>query len=320
MNCLAVWYKHKPSAAKEKLDIVLHINLWRLNKKNKSKEGPYKNFLDLGIKILEPSNVANIRIFLPFRVGKGAIEDLGRLFEGNDKLVAAVFNADVKARPTGVQSKTLEVVDDENNVEFYTYMIDKKNDISMLKKNYGGSVIDIKLNSGAEIKPLYYRIRINTNKLKDFFTWYKPESQWLDSHTTHTELIDFRINEKRNLDRTLLEDMRKDGEVCFEKVDYFVMREFKYDYVSSHTEMYRSRKLEKDLWDSYIGGDCECEDIIAYHWSWEKVPGFNAFVKYRFRTSDIKTKTRFVAFLVIVGFGGGLLATLLIKLIGIWWP
>jgi len=325
MNCLAVLYKHKPSAAKEKLDIVLHINLWRLNKKNKGKEGPYKNFLDIGIKILEPSNVANIRIFLPFRVGKGVIEDLGYLFEGNDKLVAAVFNEDFKARPTEVQSKTLEVVNDENDVQFYIYMIDKKNDISMLRKNYGGSVIDIKLNSGAEIKPLYYRIRINTNKLEGFSTRYKPESQWLDSHATHTELIDFRINEKRNLDRTLLEDMRKGGEVRFETVDYFVMREFRYDYVSSHTEMYRSRRLEEDLWDSYVGSDCKCDKIIAYHWKWPvapevAVPGFNAFVKYRFLTSDIKTRIRFCLFLLLIGFIGGLMATLLMKLIGIWWP
>ena len=125
MNCLAIWYKHKPSAEKEKLEIVLHINLWRLNKKNEGKEGLYKNFLDIGIKILEPGNVANIRIFLPFGVGKGAIEDLGYLFEGNDKLVAAVFNEDFKVRPTEVQSKTLEVVDDENDVQFYIYMIAK---------------------------------------------------------------------------------------------------------------------------------------------------------------------------------------------------
>lgn len=323
MNCLAIWYKHKPSRPKEKLDIELHLNLWKLNKKNGEKESPFKNFLDIGIKILEPSNVANISIFLPFRVGKGAIEDLGYLFEGNDKLVAAVFNEDFKARPTEIQSKTLEVVDDENDVKLYIYMIDKKNDIRMLK-NYGGSVINIKLNSGAEIKPLYYRIRINTNKLEEFYTRYKLESQWLDSHATHTELIDFRMNEKRNLDRTLLEDMRKGGEVRFKKVDYFVMREFKYDYVSSHTEMYRSRKLEKDLWDSYVGNDCECEDIIAYHWKWPvahevEVSGFNAFVKYRFLTSDIKTRITFCFFLLFIAFIGGVLGTSLIKLIEIWW-
>ena len=199
-------------------------------------------------------------------------------------------------------------------------MIDKRNDISMLKKNYGGSVINIKLNSGAAIKPLYYRIRINSNKLEEFYARYKPESPWLESHATKTELIDFRVNEKRNLDRTLLEDMRNSGEVHFKRVDYFVMREFKYDYVSSHKEMIRSRRLEEDLWDSYVGDDCECGKTIAYHWSWDEIPGFNAFVKYRFLTSDIKTKVRFCLFLLAVGLIGGALGTLLIKLIDIWWP
>jgi hypothetical protein len=318
MNCLAVWYKRKPLAPKKKLDVELHINLWQLKKKDKKEKKASKNFLDIGIKIFEPSNVDNIRIFLPFKVKKDEIEDIGHFFEGNNKLVAAIFNDEFQAQPIQVQSKTLQVINGNNNIQFYIYMIDDKNDVRMLKKNYGGSVIDIKLNSAAKYKPLYYRIRINSDNLEEFYTQYKPQSQWLDSHSTTTELIDFRVNEKRNLDRTLLEDMRNSGEVFFKKVEYFVMREFKYDYVSSHKEMLRSRRLEEDLWDSYVGEDCECGKIIAYHWSWDEKPGFNAFVKYRFLSSDKKTRLRFCFFLIVIALIGGVLASLLIKLIDMW--
>ncbi len=319
MNCLAMWYKHKPSTPKEDLDVELHINLWKLKKKeNKKKESPFKNFLDIGIKILEPSNVANISIFLPFKVTKDEIEDIGNYFEGNDKLVAAIFNEEFSAHATSVQSKILKIVDGENDVKFHVYMIDKKNDISRRRKNnYGGTVINIKSSSGAEFKPLYYRIRISSNNLEKLYTTYTPENQWLDSHITHTELIDFRINEKRNLDRSLLEEMRNSGEVYFKAVDYFIMREFKYDYVSSHKEMVRSRRLEPDLWDSYVGDDCECSSTIAYHWTWKNEVGFNAFVKYRFSESDKTNKIRFCIFLLAVGLIGGVLGSLLIRLMGI---
>lgn len=324
MNCLAIWYKHKHSRAREKLDIELHINLWKLNKKNGDKRSPLKNFLDIGIKILEPGNVANIYIFTPFKVRRKEIEDLGHYFENNNKLVAAIFNEEFNSTAS-TQSKTLQIKDGEDNIQFYIYMIDIKNDVGLPPKKYGGTIISIKVRSDAEIKPLYYRIRINSNKLEELYTSYKPESLWLESHATNTELVDFRVNEKRNLDKSLLEEMHNSGVVNFKSVDYFVMREFKYDYVSSQTEMIRSRRLEEDLWDSYVGSDCECDKIIAYHWEWPvapevAVPGFNAFVKYRFLTSDIKTRIRFCLFLLLIGFIGGLMATLSMKLIGIWWP
>jgi len=323
MNCLAVWYEHKPSRAREKLDIELHLNLWKLNKKNGEKESPFKNFLDIGIKILEPSNVANICIFTPFKVSKKEIEDLGHYFEDDNRLVAAIFNEEFNSTAS-TQSKTLQIKDAEDNIQFYVYMVDIKNDVVRPPKNYGGTVIRIKVRSHAGIKPLYYRIRINSDKLEELYTQYKPESTWLESHSTNTELIDFRVNEKRNLDKSLLEEMHDSGVVNFKRVDYFVMREFKYDYVSSQTEMIRSRRLEEDLWDSYVGDDCECGKIIAYHWKWPVPPevavrGFNAFVKYRFLTSDRKTRRRFFLFLLFVGFLGGGLGTLLMKLIEIWW-
>jgi hypothetical protein len=197
-------------------------------------------------------------------------------------------------------------------------MIDIKNDVLMPAKNYGGSIINIKVSTGEDIKPIYYRIRINSDKLEGLYTRYKPESQWLESHYTNNELIDLRVNEKRNLDRSLLEEMHNSGEVFFNSVEYFVMREFKYDYVSSHKEMFRSRKLEEDLWKSYVGNDCDCSNIIAYHWNWDKEHGFNAFVKYKFVTSDKKTKFLFCLFLFLVALTGAILGSLFIELIKIW--
>lgn len=315
MNCLAIWYKHKPSKPKEELGVDLHLNLWELDGKNVREGRSRKDFLDIGIMIENPSNVANIYIFTPFKVKKDEIEDLGHCFE-DDKLVAAVFNEQYDVT-TSTQSKTLKVKDNEDNIVFYIYRIDVKNDIRKPTRNYEGSVISIKVSTGKDIKPIYYRIRINSNKLEELYTRYKPETHWLQSHYYKTELIDFRINERRNLDRSLKEEMQNSGEVYFNRVEYFVMRESRYDFVSSHTEMHRSRKLEADLWESYVGGDCKCDDVIAYHWSWSPpgVRGFNAFVKFRIYTSDILTRLKFFFFLVLVGLLGGFLATVLMKLI-----
>jgi len=313
MNCLAIWYKHKPSKPKEELGVDLHLNLWELDRKNVGEGKSHKDFLDIGIMIENPSNVANINIFTPFKVNKDEIEDLGHYFK-DDKLVAAVFNEqyDVTA---STQNKTLKVKDNKDKVKFYIYMVDVKNDIRKQTRNYGGSVFSIKVSTGEDIKPIYYRIRINSKKLEELYSKYKPETHWLQSHYHKTELIDFRINERRNLDGSLKEAMQNSGEVYFKSVEYFVMRESRYDFVSSHANMYRSRKLEEDLWESYVGGDCKCDDILAYHWSWSGERGFNAFVKFRIYTSDKRTRAKFFFFLVLVGLIGGILGTALMKLI-----
>lgn len=318
MNCFAIWYKHKPSTRRERLKVKLHLNLWKLIVKEGAKKGKYRHFLDIGLMIPDPSNIANINIYTPFTVAKEGVEDLGKCFRDNSELVAAIFNKPYSVKLPPI-NKILPIEDSGNRTQFYIYMVDFKNDIKKIRRAYGGSIISIKVRSDEETKPIYYRIRITSDKLERLSAFSKPASQWLESNYTNTEMVDFRVNEKRNLDGSLKEEMHRDGEVDFRDVDLFIMREFACDYIYSHDERIRSRRLEEDLWGSYVGNDCECDNLIAYHWKWKNEPSFNAFVKYKFTTSDKKTVTRFILFLFGIALVGGFLAALLMHLINIWW-
>jgi hypothetical protein len=318
MNCFAIWYKHKLATPKERLEVELHLNLWKLKLKEKKRGNNYKHFLDIGIRIEDPSNISIINIYSPIKIKRDEIQDLGKYFQDNNKLVAAIFNEQWWSIKSSSHSKTLQIEDDNNRIQFYIYMIDVENDVRINSK-YGGSIIRLKVKGDAHIKPIYYRIRITSDKLEGLSTSYKPESPWLESHFTNTELIDFRINENRNLDKSLLEEMHRDGEIHFFKtVDLFIMREYKYDYIYSHKERIRSRRLEDDLWDSYVDADCECANIIAYHWKFGNIPGFNAFVKYKFITSDILTRTGFIIFLLFIAFMGAVLGAFAMELFSKW--
>jgi hypothetical protein len=118
MNCLAIWYKHKPLTSKEKLNVVLHVNLWKLNFKKKESKKDHKQFLDIGINIPDTSNVANINIYIPFRIAQKEISDLGKYFQDNSKLVATIFNEEWSTK-SSAQSKTLKIEDSNDPTPSY---------------------------------------------------------------------------------------------------------------------------------------------------------------------------------------------------------
>jgi hypothetical protein len=312
MNCIAVWYKHKPKAKKERLKVKLHLNLWKLIVKEGAKKGEYKHFLDIGLMIPDLNNVESINIYTPFKVIEEGVEDLGKCLRDNSELVAAIFNKPYSVKLPPID-KILPIVDSEDRTQFYVYMVDFKNDIKKIRTKYDGSVINIKVRSDEETQPIYYRIRITSDELEKLSTFDKPASQWLESNFTNTEMIDFRVNEKRNLDASLREEMHRDGEMDFQNVDLFIMREFKCDYIFSHDDRIRSRLLEEDLWGTYVGSDCKCANLIAYHWKWKNEISFNAFVKYKFTTSDAKTIVRFISVLFGIAVVGGFLGALLLQ-------
>ena len=313
MRCLAIWYKRKPGERRgQKLKLELHINLWKLKcKKGSAKGKDSKQFLDIGLKVFGIKKARELKIYLPFKILKREIMDLGGRL--SKELVGAVFNADLSITET-TNSKVAKITDKKGVPQFNIYSIDTKNDIKVPKK-YEGSIIRMDVNKILPDEPIYYRIRINSSGLDKFNVVYMLKSSWLEHFSTNTELVDFRVNEKRNLGDTLLEEMNREDGVVFKDVDFFVMREFTYDYVSSIKELHRSRLLEEDVWQLYVGDDYDCSKIIAYQLKWEKkdkdIIGFNAFIKYKFLESNWKTIGRFICILIGIGLVGGFLATLI---------
>ena len=313
MRCLAIWYKRKRGESKgQELELELHINLWKLKYKKGSVKGKdSKQFMDIGLKVFGIKKARELKIYLPFKIYKHEIIALsGRL---SKELVGAVFNADLSITET-VNSKVAKITDEKGVPQFNIYSIDTKNDIKVSRK-YDGSIISMDVNKILPDEPIYYRIRINSSGLDKLNVVYRLKSSWLEHFSTNTELVDFRVNEKRILGDTLLEEMNRGDAVVFKVVDFFVMREFTYDYVSSIKELHRSRLIEEDVWQAYVGDDCDCSKIIAYQLKWEKkdkvIPGFNAFIKYKFLESNWITIGRFICILLGIGLVGGFLATLI---------
>jgi len=301
MNCIAIWCSSKNESGVPH-SLEAHFNLWKLGKRKNT-----NCFLDIGLMIQNATKISHVNIFIPHFITSSNIEDLGITFRRNPDLISTLFNEDYRIS-SGPQEKIVDVLNANRDPTFCIYVLDLDSDVSV-ENAFGGSTIRIRIPKELAQKKHYYRIRLKSPYVASISQIYTPPNSWLESAFSQTELVDFRINEKRNLNYSLLERIHSEGEVSFAKTHLFLMREASDDYIYSHRPPHDSRQLETDLWKGYIGGDHPLDKMIAYHWKETGVhSSFSAFVKFRYVRCTRLTIAIFIAIIIILGFLSGFLA------------
>lgn len=312
MNCIGIWLTNRHN--QQPCELECHFNLWMLKRINRKRSDKFDSFLDIGIKLCHQNDPTYINIFIPNQIDKSNIQDLGIVFKDNIELVSAVFNEDYGVL-TRSKEKIIEVQRVDTTPLFDIYMLDLENDVS-IESQFGGSIISIHIPEYLKNKIHYYRIRLKCDFVNNIgYIYTPPASSILEGAFFQTELIDFRVNEKRNLPGFLLETIRQNGNVVFTKIHFFLMREASDDYIFSHKPPV-GRQLEKDIWKAYVGEDYSFEQITAYHWKEAtRHDSFSVFVKFRSFHSGLRTILITIGAIIILGIIGGFLGNLLYSLL-----
>jgi len=312
MNCIGIWLSNQHDQQPRELEC--HFNLWMLNRIIHKRNEKLDCFLDIGIKLCRQGDSTHINIFIPNQIDKSNIQDLGTIFKDNTGLVSAVFNEDYGVL-TRAREKTIEVQQADATPLFDIYMLDLENDVSIVRQ-FGGSTISIHIPEHLKNKMHYYRIRLKCTFVdKIGYIYTPPASSILEGAFFQTELIDFRVNEKRILPDSLLETIRQNGDVVFTKTHFFLMREASDDYIFSHKPP-GGRQLEKDTWKTYVGEDYSFEQITAYHWKEAAShDSFSVFAKFRSFHSGWRTILIAIGAIIFLGIISGFLGNLLYSLI-----
>ena len=175
------------------------------------------NALDLGLRIPKAAGVKNVFLYLPFTLGAGAVTDLGKLLKETE-IATAIFNetTDVAASSSDVSKFLIKT----SSMQLSCWILDINADIKFTDVKaaggddyrpsgtileFGSQVFDL----GADEGERYIRFRINLTKsgLTAFFTRYDPPDRGLLSGYEEIEVVDFRLNEARNLPRAVLNNM-----------------------------------------------------------------------------------------------------------------
>lgn len=300
-------------------DFDVHVNFWFLNDILKQKVK--KPYLDIGIKIGDYRELLNVVFSFPFQLTKENIVDLAPMMstKGNASLV---FNEEceieTKNEYTIVQIPKNEIDNDKLLIFPLKQAVE---DVFELTDYGDRSYITIKfdtfrryLETNVELDAypsLYIRFRLKDVELHNILYFdSEPFNKSLDSAFSGTRIFDFKINEKRNINKSIAARMDIQGESLaeFNQVHFLVMEPSSYDMVSYSQNQMTCRELEKDSWNEYLEElNDKAGHILAYHWkkkakdSNHKVRDFSCFAKINYQKMQSKTVLAYV--LVVLGLG-----------------
>ncbi len=346
VHSLSVWFeKNDLQNRPESHDLDIHINHWKLRRRFFSRVSwqavatglksivklrpkktacqtllkcdiRYDYFVDIGLLLPNLTNIDKIHLYLPFEISEHEIIDLGSFFSNHINLIKAVFNEDYNNLHQP-QPKILPIEFVKKGI-INIYLLDVKNDIR-IRYDYGGTVLDIDLSEiqCKRTEPFYFRLRLQSPQVHNFSTTYKLKNSLFESAFTNTEVIDFRINEKRGLDKTLLQKIENNIAANIKKIHFFLLRNAKDDYIFSHKAMISCRELEDDMWQDYLGSGYQQDKVLAYHWkesdSEGKIESFNALIKMKFEKYNLLTILFYLAVITILSISWNLAASYIFK-------
>lgn len=310
----------------------VHVNLWKDAKRQGFKLG-VEYLLDIGIKIYEYKNtIESLTLFFPFDVEKSAFTDLGKPLSESKSLVNTVFNENLKHIEGEGEQESLskyesKVKDEEKQKQrsFWLYILAPNNYDVSKKDGLTGTFFTIKLN-GAELPDgekdgnLYIRFRakLNNDQIKDYIKREEDlANDVLQAAFSKTELYDVRINDRRETDDKVLEEIEtsmKNTLMPIRKAHFFFITNVVDKVSNGNSERMDTRMLEMEKWKSYAGY-VDGHPRIAYHWKKSADAGgeFENFEIFFRNTCDNRSYHKIILYLFVafwIGSVGSLIGGL----------
>ena len=295
---------------------TVYINDW-LNPKGTS-------CIDIAVRIRGVKSSRSLNIYIPFVVSRSEIEDISQRFH-DTKILQAIFSAacivdyqkNEHASEIAYNGKTVDIV----HISTLAYS---------LQPLAEGTMVCINLE---ELQPFldndeaYFIWRMPHRSLNEIF---KPH---VDIENVLTRLRDLlttpvvsekygysiRINESR----LLPEEITRIGAFHRQKLKKAVIViSIDESYELNDSGCYRIRRLEENLYQSFLPEDYPCEDVITYQWQQNReynLQGHFNFYYHILRNSISRgSMFLYMVLLTVIGIIGNLLAALIEVLID--WP
>ena len=239
MRSFGLWYKDTGNIG-ESPSFSVHTNFWSESVKS-DKSGPD---LDVGLKVCNFRKLDEVRFHCPFNIEENEIRDLVPVLSKIEN-ANIVFNADgsMNAKESySVYSFEKDGCKEElllfplNQGLDNIYFLEKDDNKTDIIFNF--SIFNRYLEQKpefAEINQVYIRLRITSTELKNSIYFdCEPSNKSFESAFSGTRILDFKINEKRNLGTTTIKkiDVNKYLFPQIANVHLLVMEPSSYDVES----------------------------------------------------------------------------------------
>lgn len=328
MKSFGLWYlKNTNDKSESESEFDLHINFWSLEDYQHSNNGIVP-CLDVGIKIHRYKLIDTLTFFCPFQVEKKDVIDLAeKMYTKNNASI--IFNTDCEIHT----KDNYTIIELESNNHLLLFPLNQviKDVFSINNREYGTKLefsfqnFQKYVASNSELNAqdiVYIRFRIKGIALKhQIYFDSEPLNKSFESAFSGTRMVDFKVNEKRNIDEKVRAEIIVNHEELakLKTIHFLLMEPSAYEVKSFDNYNMNCRELEKDLWDDYLGItiDFTKSHVLAYHWKAENAEnGFNCLVKVNY--SKTKPLTIVVYALIVIALG--IISSTFVTAVDIFWP
>ncbi|UTS88162.1 hypothetical protein [Rhizobium anhuiense] len=310
--------------------LELHVNLWR--------DPPAGvDFIDLGLKLENVTRLSRFYVLLPFLIDKSDLKDLSEVMRFGQTL-DAVFNTvveleGVKDRHYQTKSKgrpfvTIHGIDigndikiepvEDNATQTYCILTFSEQFCTRLRRAPGPA------------QYLRFRVELKKGAGSALTQEVSAKDKLFVSSANKLELTELRLNEQRSFPARIAQRAQLYS-FSVVRVHYFLIRDLGHELVTQHAPLRKVRRLEPDLWSSYIRGESVrsnvaekerhiAERLIIYHWregdGKKEIEDFTAFATFRTSSPGLLF---YILAIVLLGAVGSTISTLSVSLIGELW-
>ena len=308
------FYKEKEKVENERAEFNAHVNVW-----NVSNDG--SPFIDFGLQIKNYKSLDSVAFNAPFHIDAENIDDLSHVLKENE--IQLIFNN------SKFSYKQIEG-------SIYAGYLDDKDDTVLLLpiKNDEGNFLEYicceDINSSQFqliinlskcknipniIDTIYVRFRILNVESQKLLTTLSAKNNYLESAFTERQILDFKLNNVRTIDRFELNRFFGEGYTLakFSSIHLFVMVPSDYE-ITTWGCFSECRQLEKGEWNNYLN-NClvrNMSDISAYHWKQKKsgddtVDEFAQLIKMEHKATNIKLICLYCLIVIFLGIIGNVI-------------
>ncbi len=115
-------------------------------------------------------------------------------------------------------------------------------------------------------------------------------------------MFDFRVNEARDLNQSLLEEISKNKRLKINKQHFFFICSNEEEVIGFHQPFISCRNLENYRWNDYVDLENIKEQIfLAYHWKDKDVENSNILIKSKYEKNNWRTILKYTIIALILG-------------------
>lgn len=289
----------------------LHINYWELD--DTISQGC--QFLDFGLMIKSVAlDVESIFFYFPFKIKKEWIEDLGKTLQ-NDQMISALFNEDFNCKSNaGAPYTTVSKKNDIKDVFFLYELADMNYSVEDVQ-GYG-SILKIEfLSTPPMLEPsrpdcdIYIRFRLKNFKASELFYEEEISNDYIQSAFYKTKMLDFRVNERREMNNKLLEvlETKERRFVSFNKFHFYYIGSSRKEKIEGFVNYGDCRLLDYSKWSNYLPSITNKEKkFLCYHWKTyddgNVFQSCSVFMRTVYKSLNCKIIAKYISIAIVLSF------------------